>query len=192
MKCCQRSLCPDWQRVEQSEALVPCSGPESCPVPWSSWVVSLCCLPQAYPIPEEWLALEDALQWGQNVYVLFILCSCVWNAAMLFRPEGRRARDQAQSLPSSSFSPLHEKGWAWFGKQPKDSRGGAHLSRGQQSTPTDWTQCWCVYTAISTHVVWLISIHLAVHSPLSAAFQTKKRSSLLFVFCGRKEHDITE
>lgn len=70
---------------------------------------------------------------------------------MLFRPEGRRAWDQAQSLPSS-WSPLHEKGWAWLGNKPKDSRGGAHHSRGQQSAPTDWAQCWCVFTAINTHV----------------------------------------
>lgn len=87
---------------------------------------------------------------------------------------GGRAWNQAQYKPSSSLTHLHEKACAWLGNQPKDSRGGAHPSRGQQSAPTDWAQCWCVFTAINTHVAWPISVHLAVHSPLSVAFQIDK------------------
>lgn len=91
MKCCQRSLCPDWQRVEQSEALVPCSGPGVRKLPCTQKLLSCVTLrlPQAYPIPKMVVSTGGCFAMGAKclcpAYTLQLCVKCC-NA---LRPEGR-------------------------------------------------------------------------------------------------------
>lgn len=119
MKCCQRSLCPDWQRVEQSEALFPCSGLGVRKLPCTKQLLSCVNLlsASAYPIPRRVGSTGVHVCFAMGTKCLcpvYTLQLCVkWCSALQARR--KKVMRLGTILPSSSLSPLHEKGWAWLG-----------------------------------------------------------------------------